>query len=50
MLAIGALIGMTAALPYEKRFGVRQHPVTANLIQWPVVLVLCAPLALLLGV
>jgi drug/metabolite transporter (DMT)-like permease len=47
-LAIGALIGMTGALLYEKRFGVGQHPVTANLIQYTIGLVFCAPLALLL--
>ena len=48
LLVIGALIGMTAALLYEKRFGVGQHPVTANLIQYSIGLVFCAPLALLL--
>jgi drug/metabolite transporter (DMT)-like permease len=48
LLAIGALVGMTAALLYEKRFGVGQHPVTANLIQYAIGLVFCAPLALLL--
>ena len=48
LLVIGALIGMTAALLYEKRFGVAQHPVTSNLIQYSIGLVFCAPLALLL--
>ena len=48
LLSIVALIGMTAALLYEKRFGVGQHPVTANLIQYSVGLVFCGPLALLL--
>lgn len=46
-LAVGALLGMTSAVLYEKRLGVAQHPVTNNLVQYSVGLVCCAPLALL---
>jgi hypothetical protein len=41
--AVGALAGMTAAALYEKRFGVAHHPVTANLIQYGVGLILVLP-------
>lgn len=34
LLAFGALLGMTGGTLYEKRFGVSQHPITANLIQY----------------
>ena len=34
--AVLALIGMTAATLYEKRFGVSQHPLTANVVQYAV--------------
>jgi drug/metabolite transporter (DMT)-like permease len=43
--AAGALLGMTAAALYEKRFGVSQHPVTANVVQYGVGLALVFPLA-----
>lgn len=47
--AVGALLGMTAATLYEKRFGRTQHPVTANVIQYAAGLAATAPLALALG-
>ena len=34
VLAFVALFGITAGTLYEKRFGVSQHPITANLIQY----------------
>ncbi|WP_299482564.1 DMT family transporter [Cypionkella sp.] len=34
LLTFGALLGMTGGTLYEKRFGVSQHPITANLIQY----------------
>ena len=33
---IAALLGMSAAALYEKRFGTSEHPVTANLVQYAV--------------
>lgn len=45
LLATGALAGMTGGTLYEKRFGVAQHPVTANLAQYAAGLVLIGPLA-----
>lgn len=36
LCAGGGLLGMTAATLYEKRFGVQQHVVTANLVQYAV--------------
>ncbi|MGF6771787.1 drug/metabolite transporter (DMT)-like permease [Paraburkholderia sp. GAS199] len=45
LLAVGALIGITAAMLYEKRFGTRQDPLSANLIQYTVGLIFCAPLS-----
>lgn len=45
LCAVGALAGMTAGTLYEKRFGVSQHPVTANGIQYVVGLAFVAPLA-----
>jgi len=36
LCSFGALFGMTAGTLYEKRFGVAQHPVTSNLIQYVV--------------
>jgi drug/metabolite transporter (DMT)-like permease len=47
LLAIGALIGITGAMLYEKRFGTRQDPLTSNLVQYSVGLVFCAPMAFL---
>jgi drug/metabolite transporter (DMT)-like permease len=45
LCAIGALIGMTAGTIYEKRFGVSQHPVTSNLVQYTVGLIAVLPIA-----
>lgn len=46
LCSVGALLAMTAGTFYEKRFGTGTHPVTANLVQYVVALVTCAPLAL----
>lgn len=43
--AFGALLGMTAGTLYEKRFGVAQHPVTSNLVQYAVGFAAVLPLA-----
>src|SRR5918996_1358908 len=43
--AAGALAGMTAGTLYEKRFGVAQHPVTSNLVQYAVGFAATFPLA-----
>lgn len=40
-----ALFGITGGTLYEKRFGVSQHPITANLIQYAVGAVCTVPLA-----
>jgi drug/metabolite transporter (DMT)-like permease len=45
LCSFGALFGMTAGTLYEKRFGVAQHPVTSNLIQYAVGLAAVLPLA-----
>jgi drug/metabolite transporter (DMT)-like permease len=45
VLAVGALIGMTTAILYEKRHGTGVHPVSGNLIQYAVGLLFCAPAA-----
>ncbi len=42
---IGGLAGMTAATLYEKRFGVQQHAVTANVVQYAVGLAVTLPVA-----
>lgn len=47
LLAVGSLLGISGGMLYERRFGTRQHLVTANLIQYSVGLVVCAPLLLL---
>ncbi len=47
LAATGALGGMTIGTLYEKRFGVSQHPVTANTVQYAAGLVTTLPLALL---
>lgn len=47
LAAVGALVGMTGAAFYEKRFGVSHHPVTANFVQFAVGLAVVAPIALL---
>ena len=44
--SFGALAGMSAGTLYEKRFGVSQHPVTANTVQYAAGLGLTLPLAL----
>ena len=49
LAAVGALAGMTAGTLYEKRFGVSQHPVMANIVQYAAGLGLTLPLALLAG-
>ena len=45
--AVLALFGITAGTLYEKRFGVRHHPVASNLIQYAVGTAFCLPLAAL---
>jgi drug/metabolite transporter (DMT)-like permease len=45
LCSFGALLGMTGATLYEKRFGVAQHPVTSNLIQYGVGFAAVLPLA-----
>jgi len=47
ILAVGGLIGITAGTLYEKRFGISQHPVTSNLIQYAVGAFCTVPIALL---
>ncbi|WP_106475716.1 DMT family transporter [Phytohalomonas tamaricis] len=47
--AVGALLGMSSATLYEKRFGVSQHPVTSNVIQYTTGLVTTLPLAFVFG-
>jgi len=44
-----SLAAMTASALYEKRFGTRQHPVSANLVQYSAGLLTTAPFALLLS-
>ena len=48
LAAIGALGGMTIGTLYEKRFGISQHPVTANTVQYAAGLAATLPLAFLL--
>lgn len=45
LAAVGGLLGITGATLYEKRFGVSQHPVTMNLIQYGVGAAATLPLA-----
>lgn len=45
LCSFGALFGMTAGTLYEKRFGVAQHPVSSNLIQYAVGFAAVLPLA-----
>ncbi|GGY01075.1 peptide ABC transporter ATP-binding protein [Litchfieldella qijiaojingensis] len=47
--AVAALLGMTAATLYEKRFSMAQHPVTANAVQYAAGLITTLPLGLLFG-
>ena len=46
-LVVVALFGITAGTLWEKRFGIRQHPVAVNLIQYGVGAAVTIPLALL---
>ena len=48
LAAVGALGGMTVGTLYEKRFGIAQHPVTANTVQYAAGLAATLPLAFLL--
>ncbi len=45
LLTVGGLLGMTAATLYEKRFGITQHPVVSNVVQYAVGLVAVLPVA-----
>ncbi len=45
MYAFGALMAISIGTLCEKRFGIPQHPVTANLVQYAVGLALILPLA-----
>jgi drug/metabolite transporter (DMT)-like permease len=45
--AIGALGCITAGTMYEKRFGIGQHPITANVVQYAAGLAVALPFALL---
>lgn len=45
LCSFGALLGMTAGTLYEKRFGVTQHPVTSNLVQYGVGFAVLLPMA-----
>ncbi|MPW19633.1 EamA family transporter [Paraburkholderia sp. CNPSo 3157] len=47
LLAIGALLGITGAMLYEKRTAASNDPLMANLVQYAVGLVCCAPMAML---
>ncbi len=48
LLSVAALLGLTAATLYERRFGVEVHPVSANLIQYLVGIAFLVPMAALL--
>jgi drug/metabolite transporter (DMT)-like permease len=45
--SVAALGGMTGGTLYERRFGIRQHPVTASMVQCGVGLIVVLPLAAL---
>lgn len=45
LAAVGALLGITVATLYEKRFGGGQHPIASNVIQYAVGFVAVLPLA-----
>lgn len=47
LAAVGALIAMTWATLYEKRFGGDHHPVTANLVQYAAGFIVVLPIAML---
>lgn len=46
LVAVGALVAITAGTLYEKRFGVRHHPVTANTVQYAVAFAVILPAAM----
>ena len=46
LLAVCALISISVATLYEKRFGLKQHPVTVNMMQYAMGLAAILPLAL----
>ncbi len=48
ILSVAALLGLTAATLYERRFGAEAHPVSANIIQFIVGFGLLLPLAAIL--
>jgi drug/metabolite transporter (DMT)-like permease len=48
LAAIGSLAGITLGTLYEKRFGVAQHPVTSNAVQYVAGLAVTFPLAWML--
>lgn len=48
LAAAGALVSMTGATLYEKRFGGNHHPVTANLVQYAAGFAVVLPVAALL--
>ena len=48
LAAVAALAAITAGTLYEKRFGVRHHPVTANAVQYAVAFAAILPAAVLL--
>jgi drug/metabolite transporter (DMT)-like permease len=48
LASVGALGGMTVGTLYEKRFGIAQHPVTANTVQYAAGLAATLPLAFLI--
>ncbi len=48
LLSVAALLGLTAATLYERRFGIEAHPVSSNLIQYLLGLALLTPIAALL--
>lgn len=45
LFSVLALAGMTFGTLYERRWGVRQHPVTASIVQCGAALIVVAPLA-----
>lgn len=47
LASFAALAGISAGTLYEKRYGVSQHPVTANTVQYAAGLAMTLPLALL---
>lgn len=45
LLAVTALLGITLATLWEKRFGTEQHPLTSNLIQYSIGVIFTLPFA-----